>query len=154
MQEKSIIIREVNRNDISAWSEMRTDLWPKTDDRHMSEIEEYFSGSSIDIVQVYVVEVVLEAVGFLELNIRNFAEGSRSPQLPYVEAWYIKPEYRGNGYGASLMKQAEKWAASKGYSELASDTEVENDLSIAMHKHLGFVETERVVCFLKKLNNA
>ena len=149
-----MIIREATLNDAIAWSEMRTDLWPETEDMHVAEIKEYFSGKSIDIVQAYVGEVELETVGFLELNIRNFAEGSRSPKLPYVEAWYIKPKYRGNGYGALLMQQAEKWAVAKGYSELASDTELENDRSIAMHKHLGFVETERLVCFLKKLKNA
>lgn len=148
-----MIIREANRNDASAWSEMRIDLWPESEDMHVGEINEYFSGTSIDIVQAYVSEVGHEIIGFLELNIRNFAEGSRSPKLPYVEAWYIMPKYRGNGYGALLMQQAEKWAITKGYSELASDTELENNRGIAMHKHLGFVETERVVCFLKKLKN-
>lgn len=147
-----MIIRKVNQNDISAWSEMRTDLWPETDDMHLSEINEYFARSSIDIAQVFIGEVELEPVGFLELNIRNFAEGSRSPKIPYVEGWYIKPGHRSNGYGAQLMRHAEEWAVANGYSELASDTEVENERSIAMHKHLGFTETERIVCFLKKLN--
>lgn len=123
-------------------------------ERGVCVINAYFTGSSIDIVQAYVGEIKSQIVGFLELNIRNFAEGSRSPKLPYVEAWYIKPRYRGKGYGALLMKQAENWAISQGYSELASDTELENHRSIALHKHLGFVETERVVCFLKKLKNA
>lgn len=149
-----MIIREATHNDTPAWSKMRTDLWPETEDMHITEINEYFSGTSIDIVQAYVGEIGLEIIGFLELNIRNFAEGSRSPKLPYIEAWYIKPKYRGNGYGALLIQQAEKWAITKGYSELASDTELGNDRSIAMHKHLGFVETERIVCFLKKLTNA
>ena len=148
-----MIIREASKNDASAWSEMRTELWPETGDKHVSEINEYFSGASIDIVQAYVGEVEFEIVGFLELNIRNFAEGSRSPKLPYVEAWYIKSKYRGHGYGALLMQQAEEWAIAKGYSELASDTELENNRSIAMHKRMGFVETERIVCFLKKLKN-
>ena len=147
-------IREAIQNDVSAWSEMRTDLWPESNDLHVGEIGEYFAGTSIDIVQAYIGEVESGAVGFLELNIRNFAEGSRSPKVPYVEAWYVKPKYRGNGYGALLMKQAEEWGISQGYSELASDTELDNDRSIAMHKRLGFVETERVVCFLKKLKNA
>ncbi|MCU7932537.1 MAG: GNAT family N-acetyltransferase [Candidatus Thiodiazotropha sp. (ex Codakia rugifera)] len=148
-----MIIREATHNDISAWSEMRTDLWPETGDMHVSEINEYFAGSSIDIVQAFIGTIELEPIGFLELNIRNFAEGSRRPKLPYVEAWYIKPRHRGNGYGILFMQQAEKWAVAKGYSELASDTEVENERSIAMHKYLDFIETERVVCFLKKLKN-
>lgn len=147
-------IREVNEKDIEQWSEMRTALWPETNDGHISEIKEYLSGSSIDIVQAYVAEVGPEIIGFMELNIRNFAEGSRNPKLPYVEAWYIKPEYQNKGYGKQLMQKAEQWAISQGYSELASDTEIDNHRSISMHKHLGFMETERIVCFLKKLKNA
>ena len=50
-----------------------------------------------------------------------------------------------------LMKAAEQWAQEKGFSELASDTETSNLKSIAIHKQLGFEETERVVCFLKQL---
>ena len=149
-----MIIREATEKDMEHWSEMRTALWPDTNDAHVSEINEYFTGSSIDIVQVYVAEVGAEIVGFIELNIRNFAEGSRNPKLPYVEAWYIKPAYQGKGYGKQLIQQAEQWAVAQGYSELASDTEIDNQQSIAIHKHLGFKETERIVCFLKRLNNA
>jgi aminoglycoside 6'-N-acetyltransferase I len=50
------------------------------------------------------------------------------------------------------MKQAAQWATGLGFSELASDTEIDNVDSIARHKRLGFKETYRVVCFLKKLN--
>lgn len=103
-----MIIREVTKNDIPVWSEMRTDLWPETADEHVSEINKYFLGSSLDIVQAYVGKVGSEVVGFLELNIRNFAEGSRSAKVPYVEAWYVKPQSRGNGYGALLMHKAEQ----------------------------------------------
>lgn len=149
-----MIIREATEKDIAQWSEMRTALWPETNDGHSSEIKEYLSGSSIDIVQAYVAEECSEIIGFMELNIRNFAEGSRNPRLPYVEAWYIKPKYQGKGYGKQLMAKAEQWAISQGYSELASDTEINNHRSISMHKHLGFIETERIVCFLKRLNNA
>ena len=147
-------IREAIEEDAAQWSEMRTALWPETNDGHFSEIKEYFSGASIDIVQVYIAEIGSEQIGFMELNIRNFAEGSRSSKLPYVEAWYIKPQHQGNGYGKQLMRTAEHWAISQGYLELASDTEIDNYRSIAMHKHLGFLETERIVCFLKRLKNA
>lgn len=146
-------IREVKEKDIDAWSQMRTSLWPDSKDGHLSEIEEYFIGTSIDIKKAYVAEVDGVIVGFLELNIRNFAEGSRSARVPYVEAWYIKPAHQGKGYGKRLMLQAETWAVSQGCSELASDTDIDNELSISMHKRLGFAETERVVCFLKSLKD-
>jgi len=146
-------IREAKREDIQDWARMRVALWPDSLDNHINEINEYFSGSSIDIVQSFVLENDEGSlIGFMELNIRNFAEGSRSPRLPYVEAWFVDRKFRGNGYGKSLMSMAERWAAEKGYSQLASDTEIGNQKSIVIHKKLGFKETERIVCFLKNLS--
>ena len=144
-------IRQALDTDLSSWSKMRTHLWPDTDDGHLAELMDYFNGQSNDVEQAFIAEVDDEIIGFLELNIRNFAEGSREPKVPYVEGWYIKPEFENNGYGTALMKHAEQWALSLGYSELASDTEVDNNRSIELHKKLGFKETERVVCFLKNL---
>lgn len=132
---------------------MRSALWPNSEDAHLTDIKGYFEGKSVDIDLVYVATVNDNAVGFIELNIREFAEGSRRPRVPYVEAWYVEPEYRGMNYGKLLMRKAESWALERGYSELASDTEIDNHQSIAMHAHLGFEETERIVCFLKKLRS-
>ncbi len=146
-----MVIREAKPADIAQWSAMRKALWPESEDDHVAEINQYFAGTSIDIVIAYLAEVDAEVVGFIELNIRSFAEGSRNPRVPYVEGWYIKPEYQGQGYGSQLMQQAEEWALGHGYSELASDTEIDNHHSISLHKRLGFRETERTVCFLKNL---
>ena len=145
-------IRKATPNDAEQWSQMRTDLWPDTPDHHYREIQAYFAGTSIDIEALIILEVDANIAGFIELNIRNFAEGSQNPQVPYVEGWYIKPAYRNKGYGKALMKYAEQWALAKGFKELASDTELDNHKSIAIHQGLGYKETERVVCFLKKLN--
>ena len=147
-------IREATRKDVVVWSEMRTVLWPETDDKHLSEINAYFDGESIDIIKVFLAERESEIIGFLELNIRNFAEGSRNSAVPYVEGWYVKLAHQGKGYGKKLLQRAESWALSQGYTELGSDTEIDNEHSIQVHKYLGFEETERVVCFLKKLRNA
>ncbi|MEM7207360.1 MAG: GNAT family N-acetyltransferase [Pseudomonadota bacterium] len=138
--------------DTGVWSEMRTELWPDTSDCHLSEIGEYFDGNSIVIRQVYVIEQGQEIVGFIELNVRNYAEGSRNASVPYVEGWYVKPAFQGMGYGTYLMKQAESWALSLGFDEIASDAEVDNEASIRLHKKLGFGETDRIVCLLKALN--
>lgn len=151
---KSIVmnIRKMRKADIKEWARMRLELWPGSLDVHICELEDYFSGLSIDIVYAVAVDIGEKSLaGFMELNIRNFAEGSRSPKLPYVEAWFIDEAYRGKGFGKQLMSFAEKWAVSQDFSELASDTEIGNKRSIKIHKALGFRETERIVCFLKDL---
>ena len=131
---------------------MRSCLWPDSSDDHIAELEEYFAGRSTDIVEALVLEQQDGSLsGFIELNIRNFAEGSRAPTLPYVEAWFVREEFRGRGQGRALMRQAEEWAVARGYSELASDAELDNQNGIAAHEALGFVETQRVVCFIKRL---
>ena len=148
----SVKIRVAKGSDLEQWAEMRSVLWPVSQNDHSKELADYFSGESIDIVEAFIIETEqAEVAGFIELNIRNFAEGSRSPRVPYVEAWFIRPKFRGKGYGKALMERAESWAIEKGFKELASDTELSNEKSIALHKHFGYVETERVVCFLKRL---
>ena len=146
-----MIIRRVTKNDIDEWSAMRTALWPETPDHHHQEINAFFAGESIDIVEMFIAEINKSPVGFIELNMRNFAEGSREPKVPYIEGWYIKPQFQNQGYGKALMQWAEQWAMDLGYKELASDTDWDNKRSIAIHQKMGYQETERVVCFLKKL---
>ncbi|RDL45013.1 GNAT family N-acetyltransferase [Marinomonas piezotolerans] len=145
-------VRDVKREEIPVWAEMRTVLWPQYDEDHTPELEKYFAGTSNDVVQTFVAEVEGSIAGFIEINIRNFAEGSVESAVPFVEAWFVKPEFRGRGVGSALMKSAEAWAVAQGYSELASDADETNLDSIDLHYRLNFKETARVVCFLKKLN--
>jgi aminoglycoside 6'-N-acetyltransferase I len=46
---------------------------------------------------------------------------------------------------------AEQWAREKGCSEMASDTWLENEGSIAAHQKLGYHEADRLVHFVKRL---
>ena len=147
----AVTIRPVQPSDPSEWVIMRSNLWPDSTDNHEAELQQYFNGTSVDIEIAFVIETGGQLGGFLELNIRNFAEGSRESRVPYVEAWYVKDQLQGVGLGKTLMDEAEKWALSKGFHQLASDTEWHNERSIAVHKKLGFVEIDRVVCFLKIL---
>jgi len=90
-------------------------------------------------------------VAFLELDLRSYAEGCASSPVPYVEGWYVIPEWRRRGVGGALMKAAEEWSRAQGYPELGSDTEETNRLSRDAHAALGFEEVETVVVFRKAL---
>ena len=145
-------IRKIGIADSRIWCRFRSELWPRSADSHADEIADFFAGSSMDIEEVFVVENDDgEVVGFIELNTREFAEGSRHPLVPYVEAWFVEEGHRHRGHGRKLMEAAENWAQQNGFSELASDAEITNTRSIELHKELGFEETERIVCFLKNL---
>ncbi len=148
-----MIVRLATEADLESWLQMRNPLWPGSSATHRKDLENYFANQSKDIEACFLVEVKGVPVGFIEVNVRNYAAGSDRPEVPYVEGWFIAETHRGQGLGKLLMQRAENWAMERGYSELASDAELENLISINVHKKLGFEETDRIVCFLKKLNS-
>lgn len=144
--------RPCTRQDRSAWLQMRDALWPGESAEHAAEIDAYFEGRAIDIQHVLLATTDAdEPVGFIELNVRPYAEGCEHSPVPYVEGWFVAAPYRRQGVGRLLIESAERWACDHGFSELASDTETHNAASIAAHAALGFDEAERIVCFIKKL---
>lgn len=50
-------------------------------------------------------------------------------------------KHRALGIGRMLMALAEEWARDRGFSEMASDAEIDNKASISAHLRLGYVET-------------
>jgi aminoglycoside 6'-N-acetyltransferase I len=50
-----------------------------------------------------------------------------------------------------LVDAAEQWARARGCREMASDSLVENRAGQAAHRAVGYEETERHVCFRKRL---
>jgi aminoglycoside 6'-N-acetyltransferase I len=90
--------------------------------------------------------------GFIEVGLRSHADGC-DPTRPvgFVEGWYVRPESRGRGVGAELMRAAERWARDQGCRELASDTWIDNEGSVRAHRSLGFEVVDRCVNFRKQL---
>jgi aminoglycoside 6'-N-acetyltransferase I len=144
-----MFIRPVKRDDRDAWLRMRDALWPAEDHGH--EIDRYFGAEVREPLEV-LVAFDEEAVGFVELSIRPYAEGCETDRVAFVEGWYVEPDARGAGVGAALIRAAEEWARSQGCTEIASDTEVDNVSSAAAHLALGFVEAAVVRCFRKSLS--
>ena len=91
--------------------------------------------------------------GFAELGARSVADGCLTTPVAYLEGWWVDPEWRRQGVGAALVTAAEAWARAEGYTELASDTTLDNTVSQAAHRRLGFVEMERAVLYRKDIGN-
>lgn len=147
-------VREMQSEDRAVWLEMRSELWPDSHAEHASEIDAYFDHRACFIDQAFVCEVQGQCAGFVELRIRNYAEGSEEFTVPFLEGWFVDERYRRRGVGALLISRSEEWARSLGYTELASNAEIDNQASISAHLALGFREVERSAAFLKKLEQS
>jgi aminoglycoside 6'-N-acetyltransferase I len=73
--------------------------------------------------------------------------------VPYLEGWFVDEARQRQGVGRALIDFVADWARSVGFSEIASDAELENVLSQHAHKRLGFSEVERTVYFIKDLDD-
>jgi aminoglycoside 6'-N-acetyltransferase I len=89
--------------------------------------------------------------GFLEASLRDTAENCDTSPVGYIEGWYVDPDARRRGVGRELVKAAERWARSKGCKEMASDAEVDNNLSHAVHRALKYIEGHTCIHFHKTL---
>lgn len=143
-------IREIQASDRDAWCRLRGELWPEEPADHEAWVGTFFAGAGGDL-RVFVAARGDELVGFLELDVRKFVPGCSSSPAPFIEGWYVAPDARGQGIGRGLMNAAEAWARAAGFTEIGSDTEIENTRSIVVHRALGYEEVERSVFFRKKL---
>ena len=94
------------------------------------------------------------AAGFVEASKRNdYVNGTSSSPVAFLEGLYVEPAARRKGVARSLVESVVAWAAAEGCRELASDSPLDNVAAHAVHRALGFAETERVVYFLRTLSD-
>jgi aminoglycoside 6'-N-acetyltransferase I len=146
-----MIVRNVEPQETEAWLALRMALWPQTDaQQHRQEMAMMLSDT--DRLAVFVAEDPKGSlVGFAEASLRDWAEGCTSSPVGYLEGWFVVPRARRQGVGAALLAAAEDWARAHDCTEMASDTELENEVSEAAHRKLGYRVTARVVAFRKAL---
>ncbi len=149
-----IDIRPATPDDAPAWLDMRRTLWPEYETNfHPAEVEHYFAGKlSMPLEVLLAFDDKGIAVGFVELNIRAYAEDCLTDRVAYLEGWYVAPEARRQGVGRALVAAAEQWALKQGCIEFASDALLDNVVSAAAHHALGFEETVQIRYFRKVLH--
>jgi aminoglycoside 6'-N-acetyltransferase I len=91
-------------------------------------------------------------VGYLHLSIRNdYVNGTDFSPVMFMEAIYVLPDYRRQGIGKKFVEHSQIYAEKNGIAQLASDCLTDNHLSEIFHKNCGFIEKERVICFVKNV---
>lgn len=143
-------IRRATPNDKPEWLRMRQGLWPEAPAEYLSlDLDRLLSNSHAAIFVAS--DSQGQLVGFLEVDLRDRAEGSDASPVGYIEAWYVDPHIRGQKLGRDLVHTAEQWAREQGCTEMASDTWLDNEGSIQAHYKLGYWEVDRLVHFVKRL---
>lgn len=142
-------IVNVNKQYISEWSEMRNNLWPSSIDKHKDNIFDFLKDPDNFGFIAYENGT---PVGFIESSVRKYANGSTSSPVVFLEGIWVEKDYRRQSIARKLLNKIEEWAKSNNYTEICSDCDINNQISIASHKSWGFNETERVVYFRKSLN--
>lgn len=141
-------VRTSQSSDRDELIRMRLLLWPDSDPDEVDEVLERPEANG----RVLVWEREDRGLGgFLELGLRDYAEGCIGRPVPYVEGIWIDEDLRREGIGTALVRGAEDWSLGRGFAELASDCNLLNVQSLAFHLAAGFTEVERVICFRREL---
>jgi aminoglycoside 6'-N-acetyltransferase I len=143
-------IRRGTAEDKETWFYMRKGIWPEAPDEYLGYDLDDILASENDAV--FIAWVDGQPAGMIEARLREYGEGCETSPVGYIEGWFVYDRFRGSGIAGELTNAAEQWARSKGCTEMASDTWLDNEGSIRAHAKLGYVEVERLVHFVKQLN--
>ncbi|MEB3211139.1 MAG: aminoglycoside 6'-N-acetyltransferase [Leptolyngbyaceae bacterium] len=151
MRIDDVNIHEIQDSSDEDWLRLRSELWPSlSQTEHQAELEQFVTNPRFKALMVRSPEGI--AIGFAEAYLReDYVNGCETSPVAFLEGIFVRPEFRRQGVARRLCEAIEQWARAQGCSEFASDVLLENHVSQAMHIHLGFEETERVVYFKKKL---
>ena len=144
------MIRKAVPDDLSAVKALMLRLWPHhTPDALQQELLPLLQQPDSAVFLAYQDACV---VGFAQCQLRqDYVEGTDSSPVGYLEGIYVVPEYRRRGFAGQLISTCERWAKAAGCSEFASDCELCNEESFRFHLGVGFQESNRIICFAKKL---
>lgn len=156
--ETAFTIRRATPEDDKARGRLLAKIYHEDGDKLAAELAEvrahYSDGGVLTPLLIAWVAVndAAEIIAVLEAGMRLSANGCETLNVLFIEGVAVAPAFRGAGVGAALMAAATKWARDRGICELASDVETDNAGSQRWHKMMGFTETERVICYRKRID--
>lgn len=144
------MILKAEKEHLKVLTELALKMWKN---HSFAELEEEFKELlSKDTVQFFLKYENTLPVGFAQCQLRtDYVEGTTTSPVGYLEGIFITDSCRHKGYAKELLTACEKWAKEKGCSEFASDCELDNHVSLAFHKAMGFSEANRIICFTKTI---
>ncbi|MCL2425526.1 MAG: GNAT family N-acetyltransferase [Oscillospiraceae bacterium] len=143
-------IIQANIEHLESWTKLAIMLFPDSTFEEELKFHKEIVESEKEVGFLY--EKDDRLVGFMNISIRSdYVNGTDTSPVVYIEAIYVLSEYRKYGIGRKFIEHAEQYAKQKGITQLASDCFIDNTISESFHKSCGFVEKERVICFVKNV---
>jgi len=143
------MIIEYEKEYFSAYKKLVKELWNDITDEDITEItNEHLSGKEF----IFLYQRNDEIIGFINTSIRNdYVPGCTDDGVAYIEGIYVCKAYRRNQVAIQLVNHSIAFFKSRGFTEIASDSLIENEVSQFWHKAMGFREVERCVHFIKTI---
>ena len=141
-------------DDLPLWVALRRELWPDASEaEHADEARRLMAAPDYRVLLAF---DGAAPAGFAEAALRrdyvNGCDSSPAQPVAFLEGVYVRAPYRRRGVARALIDQIASWARTRSVVELASDALLDNRDSHAMHRALGFEETERIVFFRRRLD--
>ena len=144
-------ISSLTPSDFEDWVSFSLALFPNASKEEMEvdlkRIEQ------LDKYQTYLAKIDGKAIGYVTITLRtDHVEGASTTPVGYMEAIYVKPQYRKHGIARALFLEGQAWCKENGCSEMGSDTWHWNKDAQAFHGKLGFKKEDVLVHFYKKID--
>ena len=144
------MIRKANVEDAEILMRLAIQMWEDHDPEELTK--EFRNLLEKDDAVCFIKYVDDKPIAFAQCQLRyDYVEGTESSPVGYLEGIFVSKEYRLHGFAADLLAECEKWTKEKGCTEFASDCELDNEDSLRFHMSVGFEETNRIICFRKKI---
>lgn len=106
-------IRPLHPDELEAWLTMRERLWPDSPRGDLAEEQQEIIAQP-ERNGVLVAELQGTLIGFVEVSLRDWAEGCETRPVGYLEAWYVEPEHRRSGVGRRCPSVLGVWRSLPG----------------------------------------
>ena len=137
MNDEAIFITNYDPSLFQEWYSMTTLLYPNSDRDELREDLEKIEQNPY--YRTFLAKSSEQVIGFITLSIRtDYVEGARSSPVGYMEAIYVKYDYRSAGVARLLFEQGEAWLMAQECTEIGSDTWLNNKAAQEFHLKLGF----------------
>jgi aminoglycoside 6'-N-acetyltransferase I len=134
------------------WRHLRAAFIPEVTAARHTALLTSLRANHVDFAALIACDDFNLPVGLCEISIRReYVNGCLSSPVLYLEGLYVDPTRQRQGYARRLCQTAMDWGRTHGCKEFASDVDLDNTTSLAVHAALGFRETGRVVFFCRSL---